>query len=261
MAYSKPDESGDISVSDSTVSSEAGLWAQGLFKPGAGAIICIPRDSPSFPSPYRKALGMSKDQYAMPVFGIIPITVRKERVEKLIDLRIPEVQAWFTRELTNMQDSITGRPWFPLAGPLTDFAKLLPSLLSVSRGDSRRVTQAAGLWLRRIGTEALVFPSARSNVFTRFSEGNLEDFGGWNMVDYRNSADPYIAGFMDLSPEWDEFPMSGGDILSGNGGSPIIFRSVRITVDATKQGSGSLCSRPGGRSRSLSRSLCWALSH
>ena len=49
------------------------------------------------------------------------------------------------------------------------------------------LTNAIGSYLRTIGVEALIFPSARSDTYVEFRNGELVDFGGWNLVDYRNA--------------------------------------------------------------------------
>jgi hypothetical protein len=50
------------------------------------------------------------------------------------------------------------------------------------------LTHVLGHRLRRLGANALVYPSARADSFCISNEGGLKSFGGWNLVDYRNAA-------------------------------------------------------------------------
>jgi hypothetical protein len=236
-AYSSPNESGYVVVVDSTGSDEASTKIRSFLKPGAKAILCLPRDTSNFPSPYAHFVGVDRTQQPGQLAAVIPLAVTKQRIERLIDLRKPDVQTWFTRELTNLREPVNNEPCFPLAGPLDDFSKLLPTLLAQSVGDNRKATQVAGLWLRRIGANALIFPSARSNTFTQFLNGDLIDWVGWNLVDYRGAPAPEKAGHIDLSPEWDQYPTYGHYNLSrlasdntvSDEVAPFLYERVRIS--------------------------------
>lgn len=69
------------------------------------------------------------------------------------------------------------------------FIGLLPFLLCPRRGGSP-ITEAIGWWLRSLGAEALVYPSARADVTVEVQEGRLVGSSGWCLVDFRRSASP-----------------------------------------------------------------------
>ncbi len=89
----------------------------------------------------------------------------------------------------------------PLKPPLDCFVDLLPSLLIQDLGGGNGTTRIAGQWLRSLGTEALVFPSARSDSFVEVQGRKVIDSYGWNVVDYREARPSRMRSF-DLTAEW-----------------------------------------------------------
>jgi len=69
------------------------------------------------------------------------------------------------------------------------FYHMLPALMNRNRGGSI-ITQAIGLLLRRSGADALVYPSARTNVRVIVEDGKPINWNGWNLVDYRGAPNP-----------------------------------------------------------------------
>lgn len=80
-----------------------------------------------------------------------------------------------------------GYEMLPQAGGT--FVDLLPLLMFPIRGGSP-VTEAIAVWLRRIGANAFIFPSARTDPYCKIENGELVETRGWNLVDYRNAPNP-----------------------------------------------------------------------
>jgi len=174
--------------------------------------------------------------------------------ERLIDLRMPNTRHWFVKEFTRLTTTIPKEdtrlkeselsiPVFPIAGPLDDFKDLLPTLLDQDQGGGRGATQAAGVWLRRLGAEALIFPSARADISVLISHGELKDWYGWNLVDYRGAPPPAFSGFIDVSPEWDRYPTTQKhDFMSEerDDKTPMEFSHVKVLVNESGPDAGSL---------------------
>jgi hypothetical protein len=165
---------------------------------------------------------------------IMPTKVERRSFERLIDLRIPSVAAWFTRNLTRLRwSSGTEMRAFAMKGPLDDFHELLPSLLVQTLGGGECATRIAGQWLRVLGADALVFPSARSDAFVEVVDGNVVGWGGWNLVDY-TGAPPVRVWSTDMTSEWLQyFALEVNQPLSP------LYRAVRIeaTQDGPRAGS------------------------
>ena len=67
------------------------------------------------------------------------------------------------------------------------FLEILPTLITPRPGGNT-FHQAIGALCRMVGVSGLGFPSARRDVYVASLRGGLvEDFDGWNFVDYRNS--------------------------------------------------------------------------
>jgi tetratricopeptide (TPR) repeat protein len=114
----------------------------------------------------------------------------KVRIDKVIDLRYPDTQrALVDIFFPEFKNSV------PRGGAVGDFCMCLPSLIASPLGGTE-VTERIGTFFRAIGANAFVYPSARYNSFVRFRNGQLEQYSGWNLVDYRNTERPE---FPDLS--------------------------------------------------------------
>ena len=132
-------------------------------------LISIPPPAKSV-YPSLRDLGEAQDMFNI----IMPTKVVRRSFERLIDLRIPSVAAWFTRNLTRLTwSSGEVKRAFPMKEPLDDFHELLPSLLVQTLGGGECATRIAGQWLRALGAEALIFPSARSDAFVEVLDGGV----------------------------------------------------------------------------------------
>jgi hypothetical protein len=74
-------------------------------------------------------------------------------------------------------------------------------LVAQTLGGGNGATRIAGQWLRSLGTDALVFPSARSDSFVEAHDEDVTAFYGWNLVDYRTAYPARLQTF-DLTPSW-----------------------------------------------------------
>ena len=135
---------------------------------------------------------------------LLPVRASHERFERLIDLRNPRVASWFTHELTRLcwisGDGSELRA-FAVKEPLDEFADLLPSLMVQDHGGGNGATRIAGQWLRSLGADALVFPSARSDSWVEADREAVRDSYGWNLVDYRGALPARLQTF-DMTPVW-----------------------------------------------------------
>lgn len=135
---------------------------------------------------------------------VLEAAVTEARFERLIDLRIPTVAEWFTQNLTRLRWlSRDGEKTaaFPNKPPLDRFVDLLPSLLTQSLGGGGASSLIAGQWLRCLGADGLVFPSARSDASLTITGDRVEQFRGWNLIDFRDSPTIQISSF-DLTAGW-----------------------------------------------------------
>jgi hypothetical protein len=161
-----------------------------------------------------------------------PYSVMKVTIDKVVDLRLPATQARFCEHFSKPQpdegiiwpqeDADVPTQHRALMIPSTiaasrfriyegrapipkDFYHMLPTLMNPDVGgglasSTGSTVQAIGTWMRHNLVSALVYPSARADVFTDIEDGELRSFGGWNLVDYRG-ADPQIKwSYIDHSP-------------------------------------------------------------
>lgn len=145
----------------------------------------------------------------------LPVEIQEMRVDQVLDLRRPAALDWLFRTVPNLHiilnDKAERQPCFPFRKELSATAQLFPSLIDQQRGGGN-FDKLVGLFLRQIGVAGLVFPSARSDAFTRVANGEPEDFHGWSFVDYRDAPQQQIVAFFELRPEWPRtLTFEGGD--------------------------------------------------
>ena len=115
----------------------------------------------------------------------IPYLVEEHIFERVLDLRYPDARKWLFEEFGAGKPGVVERQ-AEKPSPDMNFFHLLPWLMIRDNGGDG-LTNAIGSYLRDIGFDALIFPSARSDVFVEFRDGVLVDFSGWNLVDYRDA--------------------------------------------------------------------------
>ena len=133
----------------------------------------------------------------------IPYDVSETRIPGVLDLRYPDARKWLCDEFGFGKAGVLVLPNGAPTREIT-FLDMLPSLMARDNGGDD-LTNVIGAYLRLIGVSALVFPSARSNVFVDFRDGTLNDFGGWNLVDYRDAETEPRATMILWDVEWPWF--------------------------------------------------------
>jgi hypothetical protein len=157
--------------------------------------------------PFQRVPGLK----ATPAFVYrFPYRVIHSTIERMIDLRFPEVQDWFYatfREPSEVSNArlvslgpdvtpTTARSRFNFENALApvpdSFWSMLPTLMNPDLGggnvgDTGSTLLMIGHWMRQNGVGALVFPSARCDVAAVFEDGVLKHSQGWNLLDYRES--------------------------------------------------------------------------
>lgn len=113
------------------------------------------------------------------------------QLENVVDLRYPDTQEAFVRtfcpSLANAHREV---------GPIGAFLEMLPTLLSSDLGGCY-ATDVIGSYLRSLGVDALIYPSARCNGYVQFHGDQLFNFKGWCLVDYRGASNEVMPTFSD----------------------------------------------------------------
>ena len=120
--------------------------------------------------------------------------IKQVTIENVFDLRQLKTQQWLVEFLPEGNKSLS-----KVADKFSTFIEMLPSLTSPDRGGTD-FTDALGGYLPVQGANGMVFPSARCNVKCEFYNGELNDYSGWNFVDYRQLDKPFSDSFIDFSP-------------------------------------------------------------
>jgi tetratricopeptide (TPR) repeat protein len=114
----------------------------------------------------------------------IPTELSEISIDEVVDLRQPAAQEWLFRFFKDGDGAVSIKT---AETPITGFAGMLPSLIYPEYGGSG-VTKCIGSWMRSVGIQGLVFPSARSNASIEVDKyGAVRAFHGWNFVDYRDT--------------------------------------------------------------------------
>jgi hypothetical protein len=122
------------------------------------------------------------------IAAYLPLTVKSVEIDNVIDLRLPEIQDGFA-EFLGAFETIVG--WagshVMFKGIPQTFLEILPTLITPRPGGTT-FHQAIGFLCRMFDVSGLVFPSARRDVYVASHQGGMvEDFDGWNFVDYRDA--------------------------------------------------------------------------
>lgn len=203
-----------------------------------------------------------------PVF--YPFSLDEVGIDKVIDLRLPYVREWLTNSLqqgipgvlyqygsvvaqglfltaipTSQEDllsmeSQSGSSMRRVYGPRDgwdrahqqfsdDFFGLLPILMGALRGGNP-VTESIGRWLRSLGANGLIYPSARSDVYVEVVDGTFRQSSGWKFVDYRGA--PKTDTPLNLIQEPESWAVMSGKILIDPPNSP---RSGSFRVEGPEE--------------------------
>ena len=148
----------------------------------------------------------------LPNFFSVPWTKGYKILDKVVDLRLPQVQEWFFEEFSDPKRLNIG--WS--LPEMTSFHEMLPLLQGQSRGGNP-MTLAIGRELRLMRVGGLVFPSARCDTAVVQEHGKIVDWYGWNLVDYsQRESDGFAMAVMN-NPElvrngWEFFGVPFGRV-------------------------------------------------
>jgi hypothetical protein len=243
-AYNNPLKAGLVSVLDSTdreSREEAFRWVGNYSPHLIIKFVPIWGEQPELAQQQLAKLDKTYDLFQVH----IPMRVTREVRKKVLDLRQPEAAEWFTREFTRLPSN----PDSPVKiadtrPPLNSFFELLPTLLEQGLGGSDQLN-AAGTWLRALGAQGLIFPSARTDASVTFERKKLVSSTGFNFVDYSNAPLPRFLEnlesddikahiFFTAFPYWPECPQYNPPLhkllnaqLPEEEGKPLVFKSVK----------------------------------
>jgi len=122
---------------------------------------------------------------------LMPAATTEQRFERCFDMRQPDAREWLVRLFANPPDGVHGDALRVLAeahhfdlGKVNQWTDLLPVLIAYTMGGNT-LTDLVGAYLRSLGCDAVIFPSARNDFHAMFHDGRLVSASGWNLVDYR----------------------------------------------------------------------------
>jgi hypothetical protein len=211
-AYREPEKSGPVAAFD--LMSEKARDALRIETGPRHALGIFVKNKSLFVEKNRTVAEEFFDQSALSGSGAllvdIPYQVEYRKIERVIDLRVPYVQEWFFSHFRLGDGEALDKP---NGGNVGSFVEMLPTLMSAMRGGND-VTNAVEVWMRTNSVDALIFPSARSNTSVTVNSGKLQDWYGWNLVDYRLATEgPVFTRWIDFSP-WDTKVLEGFRILT-----------------------------------------------
>jgi len=115
--------------------------------------------------------------------AFVPTVAETVDIARVIDLRHRTTQDWLHRFFGRGDGAV-----FNKLVAAESFAAMLPALVYPEYGGSG-TTKSIGSWMRTMGLDGLVFPSARSDASASFGpDGRCTAHHGWNFVDYRAAA-------------------------------------------------------------------------
>ena len=162
----------------------------------------------------------------------IPIEYQQHEIPDVLDLRQRATQDWFWQYFQYGDGAILLKEQ---RQSLIGFTDMLPALVYPEYGGSG-VTKSIGSWLRTMGVNGLVFPSARSDASVTWDQDHqLISWRGWNFVDYRGlQYTPDSLVHLDTNPWYDfvagrqEAPVLEADELSWSiNGTEARYQMVR----------------------------------
>lgn len=135
---------------------------------------------------------------------VLPLDVVQIEIARVLDLRLPSTQHWFTDKFGKLEvDGGCSNEFgiHTIKDYPTSFRDILPTLITPSPGGNA-FHQAVGAWLRNNGVFGLVFPSARRNGSLDANLGSVVNSDGWNFVLYHDS--PRVEGpaLFGLQSKW-----------------------------------------------------------
>lgn len=141
-----------------------------------------------------------------------PMKIEKNVIDRVIDLRLPETLQWFFDVFVSIEtiqegkfidgkgrNIITGK--FNTPNDITEF---LPTLFTSTLGGGSTFIQGIGAYLRSIGVQALIYPSARTNSRSLTLDGKVQESFGYILVNYRDApvCEFQANKFFGVLPNW-----------------------------------------------------------
>jgi hypothetical protein len=177
-----------------------------------------------------RPLGGKPFPMQLPPFAVaLPLSILNIVIERAMDLRDPHCARWLTKALSRLTWTVDGKqvPAFLAKPPISSFKELLPSLYMQALGGGAGANQIAGLWLREVGVDGVIFPSARTDTYVMVNDGAVQGSSGWNFVDYRGAGPPMYGGQFDTIPCWPTWIAAEPRDVSPLD-KPIIFASAEL---------------------------------
>ena len=124
-----------------------------------------------------------------------PVAITEQKIDKVIDLRLPETLDWLMRTFVRLEAETEFQPSAehqiictkPGLAPPSDLETFLPLILTQQLGGGSTFVQGIGTWLRTHGAHAIIYPSARSDSKTVVSDGQVVESFGYILLDYRGA--------------------------------------------------------------------------
>ena len=120
------------------------------------------------------------------------------RLEHVFDLRQKTSQQWLVDEFAKADNDVLIKK--DRAG-LSSFSDLLPTLLD-NRLGGNVFTDALGFYLRAIGADGIIYPSARCDSGAAYKSDKLLYSSGWNFLNYSDTVPTGPMTFNDLTQGW-----------------------------------------------------------
>lgn len=248
LAYAKPELPGLFEVWDLTIPQNRQV-IKNWFEKKSGYQETYDRDDvfivclyPLYgrPHPLVEAWAGKNEKLPIPIYVEIPLMIKQVTVDKVIDLRNPQTAEWFAKAISNIEFDVDGEPTkcFLFKPPLKDFRTLIPTLLEQTLGAGYNFCKVAGLHLRNIGANGLIYPSARYDVSLELKNDKLKSSSGWNFVDYSGTEKPANWILTDMETQWDSVVTFSAP-LHGNPKDTIRYSDVAINYSNTGTDRGS----------------------
>ncbi|MCD4780024.1 MAG: hypothetical protein K8S27_05670 [Candidatus Omnitrophica bacterium] len=222
--YYNPSNSGMVQIFDQTNPRNNQLFKELEFPFGEYNIVLV-----------FLPLGMEPHKFAReytvipePFLVFLPLLIQRRRLTRVLDLRLPDVANWFAQTLSRLEWYIGGTTIkaFPYKPPLQSFREILPTMLAQELGGGG-FSKVAGLWCRKYGVQALIYPSARTDCGVHIMNNQVLSYNGWNLVDYSGAKETKLDALFDTTPDWPTnvgiLPVDFCEIKE-----PIWFDDVRI---------------------------------
>ena len=242
-AYYRPERGGRIAMLDSTnekalrAAEESGVWnLPRLSVPFIGLMFA---PSERGISPFAHMAGID---FPNALVVLLPVSVRDVQIERVLDLRQPEAAEWFAYYFSRLViRPVDAQDWIqccPNRPKLDSIQQMLPTLLTQEQGGGL-FSQMVGCWLRKHDVNALIFPSVRNDPSVDVVDGKVTDWGGWNLVDYRNAPEPWFQAFGDISDYWEDKVRTGLGLTHGHlqDSDPYFSVVVDYVGQGTRRGS------------------------